>query len=137
MVSHYEVLSFSFETLDLFISLREVMDAGGKAMYEQDAAKKEQALTQLKTELTPRIFGYLEKRAKDNGGKSLAGGEGITYADLALANLLNTILNSPMFGEPEKLSAAFPTLVSIAKSINESEPIKVCSKTNSSYGFIT
>jgi len=107
---------------EAFESLKEVLEAGGKVMFEKDPARKEELMQQLKTEVAPRIFGFLEKRLVDNGGKNLAGGEGYTYADLFVAQFLDSMAKRPMM-DMAMMAKNFPNVVALAKNINESPEI--------------
>ena len=72
------------------MSYLQVSTAYVPVMFEKDEAKKkEMAQTFVQEKLTP-FMKNLAEALKDNGGQWLVGGD-ITYADICMAQLLDTI----------------------------------------------
>ena len=108
---------------EAFEILMEVIDHGGKIIQEKDEGKKKQLIEQMKNEIAPRNFGFLEKRIVENGGKNMAGGEGYTYADLLAAQFFDGMMRKPMMPISD-LTSKTPALMALVKAINESPEIK-------------
>ena len=57
--------------------LRDIQDTMVKAIYEKDEERKKKVLDSLKNDCIPRNLGFLEKRASENGGKSISGANSV------------------------------------------------------------
>ena len=119
---------------EAFEILMEVMEHGGKIMFEKDEEKKKQLMEQMKNDLAPRNFGFLEKRIVENGGKNMAGGEGYTYADLFVAQFFDGMMRKPMMPMCD-MASKMPTLMALVKTINESPEIKAYLETRPESDF--
>ena len=60
------------------ISLREIADSSSKVMWEFDQEKKDKLAANMKTDVIPRMLGYLENRM-DNDNSFVAGGESVSH----------------------------------------------------------
>jgi len=103
--------------------LRDVIEPMGQARFEQDEARKAQMMEKNKTETIPRIFGCLEKRLAENGGKFLVG-DAYTYADIVFACFIDSAKLMMPAEAFEGLSKAFPKLIALAKDVAETPEIK-------------
>ena len=79
---------------------------------EKDEAKKAELVKTLTTEVMPAFIGHFEAVLKKNGGKYLVG-DGVTAADLGLANILYEMSGS--MGEAWK--EKFPDFAKYVDSI--------------------
>jgi len=104
--------------------LRDFIQGLVHAHFEKDETKKVEMMTKLKTETGPRIFGYMEKRITDNGGKYFVG-DAYTYADIEVASFLSSFsLMNPNKDEFNAMAQKFPNLFALANAVAETPEIK-------------
>jgi len=63
-----------------------------KAFFEKDEAKKAEMDKKLADETIPRFMGYFEKLLKENGSNGFFVGSALTLADMALYDIIDSIL---------------------------------------------
>jgi len=103
--------------------LRDAIEAGYRAMFEKDEKRKEELTNQLKNETGPRVFGFLEKKLNENGGKHLVG-DCWTYADILVAQQLDSIKQHKTKEEMEALEKHYPKLAALAHAVADMPQIK-------------
>lgn len=103
--------------------LRDFAEPAGQAKFEKDETRKAEMINKLKTETGPRIFGYLEKRITDNGGKFLVG-DAYTYADILTACLIDGFKLSKTKEEMDAVALKYPNLFAMANAVAETPEIK-------------
>jgi glutathione S-transferase len=103
--------------------LRDVLEAFYSAMSESNAERKEELLKKVKTDIMPRMLGYLEKKIKDNNGKFLTG-NAYTYGDYAIATFVDWFNEHSTAEEKTTFEKTYPTLSTLAKTIRETPEIK-------------
>jgi len=113
----------SIEADQAFECLRDVAELAMEAYSEKDPARKEVLLKKVKTEVAPCIFGYLEKKIKENGGKHLTG-DSFTYVDIAVATYWDTKKQLVPAEEMSTFENEYPCLTKLAKSVTDNHEIK-------------
>jgi len=104
-------------------TMADMANAMAAIHFTEDAAKKEELISKMKTETGPRIMGYFEKKLTDNGGKFLVG-DSYTYADILVACGIDTLkINKPK-EEFEAVAKQFPKLFEMAAAVAETPQIK-------------
>merc|ERR1712110_386806 len=92
-------------------------------MGETDETKKKTLMTEFMEETIPNFLGLMVKMLQANSGKTLVG-DGVTYADIILACLLDGIANfDPKAAQMMKTQLP-PLLDNLNKMIRESPKIK-------------
>jgi len=113
----------SIEADQTFECLRDIVELFYQAHFEKDATRKEELTKRLKTDVMPRMLGYLEKKVSENHGKCLSG-TSYTYGDLALAVFCDFYGEHATPEDKEKTEKAYPALATLAKTIKEIPEIK-------------
>ena len=91
-----------------------------KTIFEKDDAKKAEMHKNLTETMIPRYLGRFSKLIELNGGKWLIG-TGVTWADLALAIMTDTlVLKFPDLGLEDK----YPHVKNLRDSVNALPQIK-------------
>jgi len=80
-------------------------------------------VNKLKNETGPRIWGYLEKRITENGGKFLVG-DAYTYADILVAVVVDSFSLLKTKEELEAKAQKYPNLFAMSKAVAETPEIK-------------
>jgi len=103
--------------------LRDIYEQFMLARFEKDATRKEELTKKLKTDVMPRMLGYLEKKLLENHGKFLSGNS-YTYGDFAIAVFVDGHHEQANPADVETFDKTYPTLVHLAKVIRETAEIK-------------
>merc|ERR1719312_1144875 len=91
----------------------------GKIRFEQDEEKKKVMKAEFEEKTVPQFVGSMMKLLVANGGKNLVG-NGVTYADIALACLLESMISI----DPSAASKMPPQIEGLRKMIMENPKIK-------------
>jgi len=119
--------SEAIEADQAYECLRDIYELFCLSLVEKDATKKEELTKKLKTDVMPRMLGYLEKKLLENHGKCLSGNS-YTYGDYAIAVFIDgyyeRVAHGPTPADRETFDKTYPTLVNLAKTIREQPEIK-------------
>jgi len=115
--------SDAIEADQAYECLRDIYELFCLAKNEKDATRKEELTKKLKTDVMPRMLGYLEKKLLENHSKCLSGNT-YTYGDFAIAVFVDGYHAQAIPADVETFDKTYPTLVHLAKLIREEPEIK-------------
>lgn len=106
--------------IDIVVNLSEdLIQAFAKSFREQDPAKKEEILQEVKKETGPRFLGYFEKMLKDTGTGFVVGDK-VTLADLVIYDISTGFLKVTV----EDSIKDFPLVQKLVETVGEIGGIK-------------
>jgi len=115
--------SDAIEADQAYECLRDIYELFCQTLTEKDAKIKEEKTKKLKTDVMPRMLGFLEKKLLENHGKCLSG-KSFTYGDFAVAVFVDGHHSRANPEDVQSFDKTYPTLVHLANTIKETPEIK-------------
>jgi len=103
-------------------TMRDVVQKFYEGVMEKDESKKPEKMKAME-ECLLKNLAFLEKKLVANGGKWIAGGDKMTYADIAVACFLDAI-HCMGVADCEKAKAAAPGIMKVCCAVKENPEIK-------------